>query len=51
MISITNRIEIETTTEGEYLFVCGLLRILNIEWSETIGRVIVINRDTANYAL
>ena len=51
MINITNVIKIETSTEVEYIFVCDLLRKLNIEWSETVGRVIVINGDIANYTL
>lgn len=51
MITLCNVIEIETSTEVEYIFVCDLLRKLNIEWSETAGRVIVINADIANYPL
>lgn len=49
MITITKKIEIDTSTSSEYGMICSILRALNVEWSEKANKVICITISEDTY--
>lgn len=49
MITITKKIEIDTTTSSEYGAICCILRALDVEWSEKADKTICIEISEVTY--